>query len=92
MSIEHGDGEPEVPVNRGFMIELKRCQDEIFYAIKEPVFYRVIIFLALNALLIPSFGSFGYYFMLDIVLLSKFTIAMLGVLGYVCLLIGSYLF
>lgn len=58
-------------------------------AIQIPVFYRVILFLILNGLLIPSFGTFGYYFMLDVVELSKFTIAILGVLGYACLMIGS---
>lgn len=40
----------------------------------------------------PSFSTFGYYFMLDIVQLSKFTIAMLGVLGYACLMVGSSLY
>ncbi len=48
--------------------------------------------MLLNSLLIPSFGSFGYYFMLDIVQLSKFTIAMLGVLGFVCMFIGTSMF
>lgn len=41
---------------------------------------------------IPSFGTFGYYFMLDVVKLSKFTIALLNVLGYISLLLGSILF
>jgi hypothetical protein len=48
--------------------------------------------MLLNSLLMPSFGSFGYYFMLDVVKLSKFTIAMLGVLGFVCMFIGSSIF
>lgn len=58
---------------------------------KEPVFYRVIIYLLLTGL-IPSFGTFGYYFMLDVVQLSKFTIALLNVLGYVSLLCGTTLY
>ncbi len=65
---------------------------EIKEAVKIPEFYRVILFLILSGLAVPSFGTFGYYFMLDVVKLSKFTIAMLSVLGYVCLLIGSALF
>jgi len=52
----------------------------------------VILFLILSGITVPSFGTFGYYFMLDVVKLSKFTIAMLSVIGYVCLLIGSALF
>lgn len=58
---------------------------------KEPIFYRVIVYLLLTGL-IPSFGTFGYYFMLDVVQLSKFTVAILGVLGYACLMIGSSLY
>lgn len=52
----------------------------------------MIIYLVLGGLLVPSFGSFGYYFMLDVVKISKFTIAMLGVIGYICLMIGSSLY
>lgn len=40
----------------------------------------------------PSFGTFGYYFMLDVVKISKFTIAMLSVIGYICLMIGSSIY
>ena len=65
---------------------------QIKEAIKIQEFYRVILFLILSGITVPSFGTFGYYFMLDVVKLSKFTIAMLSVIGYVCLLIGSALF
>lgn len=78
--------------SRGLAVELKQSISEIVEALKVPMFHRVILFMLLNALLIPSFGTFGYYFMLDIVLLSKTTIAMLGVLGYICLLAGSSLY
>lgn len=77
---------------RGFVPELKQNISEIIQAIKIPVFHRVIIYLVLGGLLVPSFGSFGYYFMLDVVKISKFTIAMLGVIGYICLMIGSSLY
>ena len=40
----------------------------------------------------PSFGSFGYYFMLDVVKISKFTYSMLTVLGFFCLFIGTQLY
>ena len=52
----------------------------------------MIIYLLIGGLLVPSFGSFGYYFMLDVVKVSKFTYAMLTVLGFLCLLIGSVLY
>lgn len=64
---------------------------EVNTAVREPVFRRVILFLLLNGLT-PTFGSFGYYFMLDVVGVSKFTIGMLGVLGYTSLMAGSALY
>ena len=63
----------------------------MFQAIKEPIFYKVLIYLFLTGL-IPSFGTFGYYFMLDVVQISKATIALLGVLGYICLMAGSSIY
>jgi hypothetical protein len=79
-------------IHEGFYVELKKNLTEVMQAIRIPIFYKVVLFLVLNGLLLPSFGSFGYYFMLDIVKISKFTIAMLGVLGYICLMIGSSVF
>jgi len=55
-------------------------------------FHRTILYIFISGVLVPSFGTFGYYFMLDVVMLSKFTIAMLGVLGFCCLLIGASMF
>jgi len=52
----------------------------------------MIIYLFLYGLCVPSFSSFGYFFMLDVVELSKFTYSMLTVLGFFCLLIGSALY
>ena len=52
----------------------------------------MILYLVLTGLVVPSFGAFGYFFMLDVVELSKFTYSMLTVLGFFCLLIGSALY
>jgi len=49
----------------------------------------MILYLIITGFLVPSFGSFGYYFMLDVVKISKFTYSMLTVLGFACLLIGT---
>jgi len=58
----------------------------------EPIFYQVIIYLMLTGALVPSFGSFGYYFMLDVVEISKFTYSLLGLLGFICLGIGTAMY
>ena len=52
----------------------------------------MILYLVIGGFLVPSFGSFGYYFMLDVVKISKFTYSMLTVLGFFCLFIGTMIY
>ena len=74
------------------MQEVKRNCSEILEAFQVREYYSVILYLVLYGLVSPSFSSFGYFFMLDVVELSKFTYSMLTVLGFFCLLIGSALY
>ena len=60
------------------------------FQIKE--IYSIIIFMGCYALLVPNFGSFDYYFMLDVVGITQFQYSMISVLHYFCMFIGSYLF
>ena len=76
----------------GFWAELKRNMYEIKEAFKIREYYFIILYLFIGGFLVPNFGSFGYYFMLDVVGISKFTYSMLTVLGYVCLLLGTQVF
>lgn len=46
-----------------------------------PEIYLVILFFVLNGLISPDFGDFSYYFMLNVVKISKFQYSMLGVVG-----------
>lgn len=52
----------------------------------------MILYLVIGGFLVPSFGSFGYYFMLDVVKISKFSYSMLTVLGFACLFIGTQIY
>lgn len=61
-------------------------------AFKVREFRNVILYLVASGFLVPSFGTFGYYFMMNTVGVSKFAYAMLTVLGYGCLLAGTQLF
>jgi hypothetical protein len=47
------------------------------------------MFFLLCALFVPSFGDISYYFSLNIVHFSKFTVSMLTLLGFVTLLTGT---
>jgi Na+/melibiose symporter-like transporter len=81
-----------VNTDSNFFSDLRRYISEIGQAIKIPAIHNMILYLFLYGLVDPSFSSFGYYFMLDVVQLSKFTYSMLTVLGFFCLLIGSGLY
>lgn len=50
------------------------------------------IYLLVSGSIVPDFSSFGYYFMLDVLGITKFTYSMLAVIGFGCLLIGTQLF
>lgn len=52
----------------------------------------MILYLCATAVLVPSFGSFGYYFMMDVAHVSQFAYSMLGLVGFVCLFAGTWLF
>jgi len=51
---------------------LARSCTEIGQALQVKEIYSIIAFMACYALLIPNFGSFDYYFMLDVVGITQF--------------------
>ena len=73
VSIEK-EGLTEDDKPKPFMDEVKRNLSEIKEALQVKEYYSLILFKILSALVVPSFGSFGYFFMLDVVQLSKFTL------------------
>ena len=60
------------PERSEFCKKLSKNMREIGKAILMPEIYFVIIFFILNGVLSPDFGDFSYYFMLNVVKLSKF--------------------
>jgi hypothetical protein len=48
--------------------------------------------MMLTGLLVPSFSSFSYYFMMDVAKVSQFAYSMLGLVGFLCLLAGTWLY
>ena len=57
-----------------------------------PEIYRMITYMLVTSILCPSFSSFSYFFLLDVVEISKFTYALLNFLGYICLFVGVILY
>lgn len=57
------------------------------FAIKE--LYRSVLFFLLLGAVIPSFADYFYYYQMDVTGFTKWDYAMFGVLGNVCLFIGT---
>ena len=78
--------------NEGFWKDLKKNIGEIKEAFQIRAYYATILYLVIGGLLVPSFSSFDYFFMLDVVKVSNYTLSMLGLLGYACSIVGTQLF
>lgn len=71
---------------------LKKNSIEIKEAMKIPVIYRTIGFFLLSGLIVPTFSDINYYFVLNVVKFSKFTVSMLSIVGYISLLGGVIMY
>ena len=83
------ENEDEIEGPRSFFIDVKRNMSEIKEALKIKEFYGVIIFLIIKGLVVPRFTSFGYYFKTDVLKIHKSTLAMMRIVSYVCMYLGS---
>jgi len=54
--------------------------------------YFVIIFFVLRGILNPSFEEFTYFFLLNVLGVSKFIFAILVLIGQICHLIGALIY
>ena len=54
--------------------------------------YFLVIFFAIKAVLSPSFEEFSYFFLMNVIGVSKFMFSMLVLLGNVCSILGSLLY
>ena len=55
-------------------------------------YYSVIAFMLISGLVCPSFGMFGYYFMMDTLGISKFTYSLLTLLGFIGVICGTWMY
>ena len=72
-----------------FWKKLGKNMKDIGHAMMMPEIYLVVTFFVLNGVISPDFGDFGYYFMLNVVNLSKFQYSMLGTIGQITSVFGT---
>lgn len=65
---------------------------EIGVATKSPEIYRTLLYFLLCGALVPTFGDINYYFQINVINFSKFTISLLTLLSFVSLLGGTYIY
>ena len=78
-----------IPKREGFCFNLKINCIQIGRAIKMREIYQVVIFILSLALLNPTFSDFSYFFLLNVVGISKFMFSLLVLLGQICNVIGA---
>lgn len=90
-SVESDDEEKEEGKKEELSLiqELKRNAASIKEAAQMPEVYRTILYLLLAGLTSPSFSEYFYFFQMNVIKFSKFQYAMLGVLGYASLTLGT---
>jgi len=54
-----------------------------------PEIYLVIFYFLISGVIQPDFGDFSYYFMLNVVNISKFQYSMLGTIGSLTGIFGT---
>lgn len=87
------DAEDSQQRNRGSFLEnVKRNFREIREAFKIKQFQNMILYLIISGFLVPNFFQFGYFFMLDVVKMSKFAYSMLAVLSFIFLYAGTQVY
>mmetsp|Transcript_1696 Transcript_1696/g.2992 ORF Transcript_1696/g.2992 Transcript_1696/m.2992 type:complete len:173 (-) Transcript_1696:582-1100(-) len=64
----------------------------IGWALQRKEIYCVVIYFILDGLTNPSFADFSYFFLMNVIGVSKFMFAMITLIGQICSVIGVMLY
>jgi len=65
---------------------------QLWKALQRREIYFLVIYFILDGFTNPSFGDFTYFFLMNVVGVSKFMFAMIALIGQVCSLIGVLIY
>lgn len=82
----------EIPKRDGFCYNLKKNCQAIGKAVKMREIYCIVIFFIAKGILNPTFEEFSYFFLLNVIGISKFMFALLVLIANVCHIIGALLY
>lgn len=78
-----------VPKRDGFCYNLKKNCQSIGRAITMREIYFLVIFFVVKGILNPTFREFTYFFLLNVIGISKFMFALLELIASVCHILGA---
>ena len=82
----------KVPKRKGFCFNLKQNCRQIGRAVCMREIYQLVIFFVALATINPSFSEFSYFFLLNVIGISKFTFSMLVLIGQLCHILGALIY
>ena len=82
----------EIPARTGFCYRLKKNCQAIGRAIQMREIFCIVIFFILRGILNPTFEEFSYFFLLNVIGISKFLFAVLVLVGQICHVLGALLY
>ena len=82
----------KVPKRKGFCFNLKMNCRQIGKAICMREIFQVVIFFIALAILNPSFSEFSYFFLLNVIGISKFMFSLLVLIGQLSHIVGALIY
>lgn len=79
----------EIEKRDGFCYNLKKNCQAIGRAIQMREIYFIVIFFIAKGILNPTFEEFSYFFLLNVIGISKFMFALLVLIGNICHVVGA---
>lgn len=81
-----------VPKRDGFCFNLKKNLQAIGRSLTMREIYQLVIFFIAKGIIVPSFEDFNYFFLLNVIGISKFVFSMLILIGQICHVIGALIY
>jgi len=76
----------------GFWHNFKKNMRLIWKCLMQKEVYCIVIYFLLDGLTNPSFADFSYFFLMNVIGISKFMFAMITLIGQVCSVIGVIIY
>jgi Na+/melibiose symporter-like transporter len=76
----------------GFWFNFKRNMGAIWWALGRREIYLVVIYFLVDGFTNPTFGDYSYFFLMNIIGVSKFMFAMITLIGSICSIVGVLLY